>query len=84
MYNPYHYNPYPPHQMKHTVLSTVEPFVHYGLYEAQYTSYVHALREVAAITYLMGMGYSPAVAHQIVESWEINEVFYPGQRDHTY
>jgi hypothetical protein len=89
--NPYQYNPYPfhqnqqhhPHQFKHTVLSNVEPFVQYGLHEAKYTSYVHALREVAAITYLMGMGYNPNIAHQIVESWEINEVFYPGQRTNT-
>jgi hypothetical protein len=45
--------------------------------EAPYTSYIHALREVAAITYLMGMGYPPMIARQIVESWEINESFYP-------
>jgi hypothetical protein len=62
------------------VLSKVEPFVHYGMHEAKHTSYVHALREVAAIAYLMGMGYAPNMAHPMVESWEINEVFYPGQR----
>ncbi|WHY03065.1 hypothetical protein [Neobacillus sp. DY30] len=88
MYNPYQYNPYHfnqpqqynPNLNKHTVLRTVEPFVQYGLHEAKHTSFAHALREVAAITYLMGMGYDPKMAHRIVESWEINEVFYPGQR----
>ncbi|MBT2723973.1 hypothetical protein [Bacillus sp. ISL-46] len=87
MYNPYQYNPYhfnqphhySPHHYKHTVLSNVEPLVQYGLQEAQHTSFPHALREVAAITYLMGMGYEPTVARKIVESWEINEAFYPGQ-----
>ena len=87
MHNPYQYNPYhisqqqqySPHHYKHTVLSNIEPLVQYGLHEAQHTSFPHALREVAAITYLMGMGYEPAVARKIVESWEINEAFYPGQ-----
>lgn len=62
------------------VLNSIEPFVQYGLKEAQYTSYPHALREVAAITYLMGMGYEPMTARQIVESWEVNEMFYLGQQ----
>ncbi|SDI15396.1 hypothetical protein [Alteribacillus bidgolensis] len=85
--NPYHMNQNPhhmdqnpyhnPHQLKHMVLNTVEPVVQYGLKEAQYTSYKHALREVAAITYLMGMGYNPMAARQMVESWEVNETFYP-------
>ncbi|SMQ85107.1 hypothetical protein SAMN05444673_6417 [Bacillus sp. OV166] len=87
MYNPYQYNPYhisqqqqySPHHYKHTVLRNIEPLVQYGLHEAQHTSFPHALREVAAITYLMGMGYEPTVARKIVESWEINEAFYPGQ-----
>lgn len=79
--NPYHmnnmnnmsnYNP----QLKQTVLSTVEPFVQYGLKEAKMTSYPHVLRELAAISYLMGMGYNPNTAYRTVESWEINEVYY--------
>ncbi|XEC97640.1 hypothetical protein AB6A23_12750 [Paenibacillus tarimensis] len=68
--------PYSNPHLKHYVLSTVEPFVQYGLREAQFTSYPHAFREIAAITYLMGMGYNSAEAHRIVESWEVNEVFY--------
>ena len=87
MYNPYQYNPYhfsqphhyDPNILKHTVLSNVEHLVPYGLHEAKHTNYVHALREVAAIAYLMGMGYQPFIARKIVESWEINEAFYPGQ-----
>lgn len=63
------------HPLKQVVLSTVEPIAQYGLKEAQYTSYIHALREVAAISYLMGMGYDPIRARQIVESWEMNETF---------
>lgn len=79
-YNPYHQNQmthHNPHHLKHTVITSIEPWVQYGLKEAQYTSYPYALRETAAITYLMGMGFEPTVAHQIVESWEINETFYP-------
>lgn len=76
--NPYHINQnphYSHHHLKQMVLSTIEPIAQYGLKEAQYTSYIHALCEVAAITYLMGMGYDPRVARQIVESWEMNETF---------
>lgn len=76
--NPYHVNQNPHHShhhLKQMVLSTVAPIAQYGLKEAQHTSYIHALNEVAAITYLMGMGYDPMVARQIVESWEMNETF---------
>ncbi|MDX8366048.1 hypothetical protein SLH52_12750 [Cytobacillus sp. IB215665] len=59
------------------VLGTVEPIVQYGLKEAQHTSYMHAMREVAAIAYLMGKGYDQKTAWQTVESWETNESFYP-------
>jgi hypothetical protein len=81
----YHWHPYdhrqPQHNphLKHFVLSSVNPIVKYGLKEAQFTSYHHAMQEVAAITYLMGKGYDPVTARQIVESWEINETFYPYQ-----
>ncbi|MDI5789241.1 hypothetical protein PO124_14865 [Bacillus licheniformis] len=51
-------------------------FVHYGLNEAQATSYHHAMEEVAAMAYLMGMGMNPHLAYCTVESWEINETFY--------
>ncbi|MEH7379963.1 hypothetical protein V7138_05720 [Bacillus sp. JJ1533] len=64
-----------PQQMKFIVLNAVQPIVQYGLKEAQYTSYNHAMREVAAISYLMGMGYQPMQARQIVEFWEVNETF---------
>ncbi|MBU8682290.1 MULTISPECIES: hypothetical protein [Bacillus] len=64
-----------PH-LKHKTLCTVAPFVHYGLNEAQATSYHHAMEEVAAMAYLMGMGMNPHLAYCTVESWEINETFY--------
>ncbi|MGG3798611.1 hypothetical protein [Metabacillus fastidiosus] len=64
-------------QLKQHTLSTVEPIVQYGLKEAQVTSYLHAMREASAISYLIGRGYDPQTAHQIVESWEVNEMFYP-------
>ncbi|WP_247747318.1 hypothetical protein [Alkalihalobacillus sp. BA299] len=80
VHNPYHnqlkYSDPQTQQLKHHTLSTVEPIVQYGLNEAQFTSHLHAMREVAAISYLMGRGYDPRTAHQIVESWEENEVFY--------
>ncbi len=62
-------------QLKQHTLSTVEPIVQYGLKEAQATSFQHAMREVAAISYLLGRGYDLQNAYQIVESWEVNEVF---------
>jgi hypothetical protein len=78
--NPYHYQQQSlmpqTQQLKHHTLSTVEPVVQYGLKEAQFTSPQHAMREVAAMAYLIGKGYDPRTAHQIVESWEVNEVFY--------
>jgi hypothetical protein len=77
VHNPYHYQDLMTQsQLKHHTLSTVEPIVQYGLKEAKVTSYPHAMREIAAISYLIGKGYDPRIAHQIVESWEVNEVFY--------
>lgn len=66
-----------PHHLKQETLSQVGPWVQYGLYEAQKTSIPHAMREVAAIAYLIGKGYDPRMAHQMVESWEVDEMFYP-------
>ncbi len=37
--------------------------------EAQSISLEHALREAAAVSYLIGRGYAPNTAHQMVESW---------------
>jgi hypothetical protein len=34
------------------------------------------MTEVAAITYLMGKGYDPMTARRMVESWEVDEMFY--------
>ncbi|MBD1380660.1 hypothetical protein IC621_10505 [Bacillus sp. IB182487] len=62
-------------QLKNPTLNAVRPFVNYGLQEAKYTSYKHALEEIAAIAYLLGKGFNPQTAHQIVESWELNEYF---------
>ncbi len=62
-------------QLKSQTLMTVQPFVGYGLEEAKHTSYRHAMMEVAAISYLIGRGFHPKMAHQIVESWEVNEHF---------
>ncbi|USL45745.1 hypothetical protein [Priestia megaterium] len=72
MYPPYATSYY----LKQETLSRVNPWVQYGLNEAQKTSIPHAMMEVAAITYLMGKGYDPRTARQIVESWEVNEMFY--------
>lgn len=71
---PYQF-PYPHYPGKFETLAVIDPLVHYGLAEARYTSYPHAMREVTAIAYLLGMGYDPRTAHHIVESWEENEYF---------
>lgn len=70
---PYPYQTYPmyaaPYDLKYETLAVVEPWVQNGLIEAQTISVEHALREAAAVTYLIGRGYDPYQAHQIVESW---------------
>ncbi|MCL1631180.1 hypothetical protein M3N64_04360 [Sporolactobacillus sp. CPB3-1] len=65
--------------LKNAVLSAIDPLVKYGLKEGKHTSFPHALRETAAIAYLMGTGYPLPMARQIVESWETDEMFYPAQ-----
>jgi hypothetical protein len=61
-------------QLKAQTLNIVEPFVKYGLQEAKATSYEHAFKEVAAMTYLIGRGFDPQTAYAIVESWEMDEM----------
>ncbi|MDQ0213995.1 hypothetical protein J2S13_000390 [Oikeobacillus pervagus] len=78
MYNqPYFYNPEYMlcRNLQSETLNAVYPFVNYGLQEATYTSFSHALTEVAAISFLLGKGYDPHTAHKMVESWEKNEMF---------
>lgn len=80
MNDPYHhhYQQYPRLNLTHykqKVLYEIEPIVKHGLKGAKYSSTQHALREIAAISYLMGMGYDSSIARQIVESWEINKSF---------
>ncbi|WP_338125065.1 hypothetical protein [Paenibacillus dendritiformis] len=73
--HPYSSSQFCPHyypetqNLKIETLQIVEPWVINGLKEAQTISVEHALREAAAVSYLIGRGYNPAVAHQIVESW---------------
>lgn len=74
--HPYYAQPYhPTGALKTETLTRIEPFVRCGLQEAKFTSHAHALREVAAISYLLGKGYDPRTAHRIVESWEVDEKF---------
>ncbi|MEH6892655.1 hypothetical protein V7024_23945 [Bacillus sp. JJ864] len=61
--------------LKQPVLNLVKPWVEYGVKEAKYISVPHAMTEITAITYLIGKGFNPTVAHYIVESWEKNEQF---------
>ena len=61
--------------MKPQVLNYIDPFVKYDLKEATATSYGHALKEVAAMSYLLGKGMDPHTAYLTVESWEMNEMF---------
>ncbi|MGM9987447.1 MAG: hypothetical protein ACI35O_09490 [Bacillaceae bacterium] len=55
--------------MKQPVLSLVNPWVQFGVNEAQRSSLEHAFTEVASISYLMGKGFDQTTAHLIVESW---------------
>lgn len=65
--------------MAQQILQLVEPVVRYAAYEQKVegAGIQHTIREVAAISYLMGRGLPFAQARQIVESWEIDEKF-PG------
>jgi hypothetical protein len=67
------------HTLRNYVLGSISPVVRYGLYEMKYTSVVHSMFEVSAISYLMGRGYDFPSARRIVESWEVNESFPPFQ-----
>ncbi|TJY39680.1 hypothetical protein E5161_17110 [Cohnella pontilimi] len=69
--NPYYSYPVysPVSNLMQETLTVVEPWVQHGMWEAQAISTEHALREAAAITYLIGRGYYPQTAHRIVESW---------------
>jgi len=83
MYNQYYYpycnepyyQPYYPENIKSETLNKVDPIVRYGLREARWTSVPHAMREVAAQSYLVGKGYDQQTAYRMVESWEVNERF---------
>ncbi|WP_018131459.1 hypothetical protein [Effusibacillus pohliae] len=61
------------------VLSAVEPVVRHGIFEGieEGQPFVHVVRQVAAIAYLMGMGMPYLQAVRMVESWEVDEKF-PG------
>lgn len=63
----------------HQVLNQIRPVVHYAITEqtVEKASPRHTLFEVAAIAYLMGRGMPFGQARQLVESWEIDEMF-PG------
>ncbi|WP_425590536.1 hypothetical protein [Fictibacillus enclensis] len=74
-----YYTPYN-NPLKLSTMTSVEWFVQRGLAEAPKTSYEHALRETAAMAYLYGMGYPQQAAYKLVESWELGEKFYPGER----
>lgn len=61
------------------LIARLRPQVRYGLREAQYTSVRHAMYQIVMIAYLMGMGHDLLRAHEIVEHWEIDEMFH-GER----
>jgi hypothetical protein len=65
----------PYRDLKSETLMVIRPFVEHGLKEAVYTSYEHALTEIAAMAYLLGKGFDPQTAYKTVESWETNETF---------
>lgn len=59
--------------VKMQTLDAIEEYVNHGLNEAKKTSIAHAMKEVAAMSYLYGKGMEPHAAYKLVESWEINE-----------
>lgn len=70
---PWNYQQQPPnmgqHSIEQQVLSAVNPVINHWMREAQHLGYPHALREAAAIAYLMGQGQDFHSAWQMVASW---------------
>jgi hypothetical protein len=50
-------------------LSAIDPAFKHGLKEISITPLPHAIKEAAAVSYLIGRGYDYNTAHNIVESW---------------
>jgi hypothetical protein len=71
--NPYYsyryHHMYHPYDLKHETLTATAHVVKHGLEEAKEISLPHALKQAAAISYLMGKGYNYRTAWEIVESW---------------
>ncbi|UJF36072.1 cupin domain-containing protein [Paenibacillus hexagrammi] len=58
-------------QLKMETLQHVEICVTQGLDEARQYSAEHTLRKTSARSYLIGKGYHPSTAAQLVESWQL-------------
>ncbi|ANE48054.1 hypothetical protein SY83_19120 [Paenibacillus swuensis] len=65
------YMPYPQAD-RYSVIEDLRPAIAYGLNEAEGRGYDHTLSEVAAISYLMGLGYDYNTAYATVDSWNLN------------
>ena len=63
-------------ELKKKVLNAVSSINQYRLQESWNKGDPHGVVEVAAISYLMGMGYTPIAAKQMVELWEMNDSSY--------
>jgi hypothetical protein len=50
-------------------LTAIDPAFKHGLKEISITPLPHAIKEAAAVSYLIGRGYDYNTAHNIVESW---------------
>ncbi|EIT85732.1 hypothetical protein A374_07854 [Fictibacillus macauensis ZFHKF-1] len=75
-----YYTPYN-HPLKLSTLTSVEAFVQWGIEHAGKTSYEQALREACAMAFLYGKGYPQQTAYQMVESWDVGQKMYPGDRE---
>ncbi|NBI28106.1 hypothetical protein ERL59_03930 [Chengkuizengella sp. YPA3-1-1] len=53
----------------------ISPWIRHGLDKAENKNYKQAMEEIALISYLMGSGFDARTSHQIVESWEVREMF---------
>ncbi|WP_240903817.1 hypothetical protein [Chengkuizengella sediminis] len=63
------------------VFMQISPWIRHGLDKAENKNYKQAMEEVALISYLMGSGFDARTSHQIVESWEVREMFSDKDRD---
>lgn len=62
-------------KLYYNIIPQLKPLIEYEIKEADEHNIEYAITESVLTAYLMGMGCCLERAHQIIESWEINDKF---------